>query len=125
MTVNNYGQDTTMVAAADLSGNQYRAVTTDANGQAAISGAAELIAGIQQDKEADAAGKGVTVRTVGDTRAEYGGNVTAGDQLTTNASGQLVVVAAATDPLVGVALVSGVATQIGKVRLNVSERDTV
>lgn len=62
-------------------------------------------------------GESVDVHTHGIVDVVYGDVVTAGDRLTANASGQAVAVSGASDEVVGVAMVSGVAGDIGKVKI--------
>ena len=104
----------TLIAAADLSVKQYYAVKIDANGQAALCGAAQNAAGILCNKPT--AGQPAAVMTLGIALAMYGGAVTAGDNLTTDANGKLVT-ATGTNPVIGVAMESGVDGEVHSVLL--------
>ena len=99
-------------ASADLSASQYRFVTVDANGQVAAAGAdAALAIGVLQNKP-DAAGRAATVAISGVSKVAVGtGGVTAGAEVTTDASGN-VVAATAGQNVVGIALETASATAL-------------
>lgn len=105
----------TLLAAADLSSYQYRAVKVDSNGKAALSGDGENAIGILQDKP-DAQDKAAEVMVLGASKAEYGGSVTAGDNLASDANGKLVT-ATASDAILAVALEDGSDGEVHSVSL--------
>jgi hypothetical protein len=99
----------------------YRIVTT---------GSTELV-DVQADAVADAlcgvngsvavtAGSRYDLNVSGIVPVEYGGNVVRGNKLTTDASGRAVVIAAATDRVIGIAWESGDLGTIGSVLLRQS-----
>lgn len=102
-------------AAADLSDEQFYAVKVDSSGKAALSGDGENAIGILQDKP-DAADKIANVMVLGVSKAVYGGSVTAGDNLASDASGKLVT-ATGDDAIIAVALEDGEDTEIHTVEL--------
>lgn len=78
-----------LVAAADLSAKQYRAVKVDSNGKAAVAGAGEAAIGILQNDPIS--GQAATVATVGArSKALAGGNITAGNYVAADANGAVV-----------------------------------
>jgi len=104
----------TLIVAADFSAKQYYAVKVDNTGKAVLAGAGENAVGILQNKpELD---KAATVMVLGESKAVYGGNVTAGQNLTPDAAGKLVT-ASGGDAVIGVALESGAADEIHTVLL--------
>ncbi|OPY64087.1 MAG: hypothetical protein A4E56_00141 [Pelotomaculum sp. PtaU1.Bin065] len=108
-------QSLTLIASTDLSAYQYRAVKLDANGQSALCGAGENAIGIQRDKPS-AAGRESSVAALGVALAEYGGAVTAGYNLASDAVGRLVH-AADGDAVVGLALEGGASGEVRSVFL--------
>jgi hypothetical protein len=112
MATENCLESITLVAAADLSGSQFRVATVNASGLAARAVATDVAMGIIQNKPA--AGQAATVGYRGVSKAVYGGNVTAGARVTSDANG-LVITAGVGDSALGLALVSGVANDIGSV----------
>ena len=95
-------QKITLVAAADLSSAQYRFITVDANGKAALAGNGVLADGVVQN--APEAGKGAVIAVLGISFVEVGtGGVTAGNEVASDANGK-VVVAASGDSISGVAM---------------------
>jgi len=103
-----------LIAAADLSAAQFKCITIDSNGKAALSGANANAIGVLQNKPT--AGQVAGVMVLGETKAIYGAAVTAGNNLMTDASGRLIP-ATGTNPVVGIALESGTADQIKTVAL--------
>lgn len=100
----------TLEASADLSASQYLAVVVDANGQAAISGAAIQIDGVLQNKP-EFLGDTATIMQKGITKGVVGtAGVTAGDEVEIEAGGDFITLAAGVS--VGKALVTGVADDI-------------
>lgn len=80
-------------ASGDLSALQFHAMTVNASGQAAQTGAAARNTGFLQNKP-DAAGKAASVQLDGRSKAVAGAAVTAGAFLEVNASGRVVTLAA-------------------------------
>lgn len=80
-------------AAADLSANQYHAVTINSSGEAALAGAnSALVDGILHNPTANAQGvmaRVITLRGVV-VKAKFGATVALGALLTTDATGRLV-----------------------------------
>lgn len=115
-----------LVAGADLSAQQYRAVSVDSNGRAVRSTAGAPSIGILQNEPAS--GQPATVASIGAiSKGICGGNITAGAYVTSDANGALVTATggrtntsdagAAADPLsgsnvIGIALTGGVANDI-------------
>jgi len=90
------GIDYTLVAAADLSGMQYRGVLVASAANGSTSGrtlvcsqAGDPVIGVLQNKPS-AAGRPARVRGWGESKAIAGGPVTAGDILRVNAAGFFV-----------------------------------
>lgn len=102
-------QCTSLIAAADLTTKQYYAVKVDSNGKAALAGAGENAIGILQDNPNT--GEIGNVMVLGESKAIYGGAVTAGQNLAADASGKLVT-AGGSDAVLAVAKESGVADEI-------------
>jgi hypothetical protein len=122
----NIGYDITLAAAADLSAKQFFLVTVDSNGKAALSGAGEQSLGVLQNDPTS--GKGAAVRVMGVTKVVYGAGVTAGDKVTSDASGKAIKATAASvsagtpEPLagshvIGIALKTGVLNDVGSIAL--------
>lgn len=118
-----------LVTAADLSAKQFYLCKTNSSGLAALaSSAGQDVTGVIYDN-GGTSGRVIPVANGGSVMVIYGGTVTAGDKLTTDANGKAVTaagsrvdstVSSATDPLIGPfifgeALVSGVAGDIGVV----------
>lgn len=96
----------TLVAAADLTAQQFRVVKVNASGQAALANATDLNAiGILQDKTP--AGAAATVAVAGSSKARAGGTIAAGAAVTSDANGN-VVAAATGRQIIGHALTGGV-----------------
>lgn len=91
------GQQVTFQAAADLSGQQFRAVKLDANGQiAAIAAITDRPHGILQDKPA-AQGRAGCVMLDGISKMVGGANLAKGDLVGVDAQGRAVAVVPGTD----------------------------
>jgi hypothetical protein len=90
-------------ASADLSAHQFKFVTIDSNGQAAVAGAGVSIAGALQNKP-DAQGKACTIWGPGTvTKAIAGAAVAQGADVTPDATGRAVT-SASGNYIVGKAL---------------------
>jgi len=102
-----------LVAAADLSANQFRFVNVDANGQTiAITGIGERMVGLQEDKPGEAtaaAGEVSEVSISGVVKVIAGATVTAGQEVKSDASGRAIDATArvATHFVAGTALTGG------------------
>jgi hypothetical protein len=96
------GLDFTLPAAADLSANQYFIVKVDSSGSAALAGDGEPAIGVLQN-EPDAAGKAASIRFAGISKVVAGAAVSAGAQVTPNASGKAITAATGKN-ILGVAL---------------------
>src|SRR5688572_16446200 len=91
------GQQIPFQAAADLSGNQFRAVKLDANGQiAAITAITDSPIGILQDKPG-AAGRAGCVMLDGVSKMVGGANIAKGDKIGVDNQGRAVAVIPGTD----------------------------
>jgi len=105
--------DLTLEASGDLSTKQYRFVTIDSNGQAAVATRGALAAGILQDKPA-AINRAGSVRTVSCTvsKVVLGGTVTKGQALVADANGAAVNASSSDNAYLGFALEGGASGQI-------------
>lgn len=105
--------DITLPAAADLSAKQYRFVTIDSNGRAALSTRGALASGILQDKPAalDRPGR---IRTVSGviSKVVLGGTVTKGQALVSDANAAAVNASSADNNYMGIAIESGASGDI-------------
>ena len=82
-------------------------------------GSTDAMFGVSAELDA-ATGQRVDVHVVGLAEVDYGGNVTRGDELTADANGNAVAAAPAAGVnarVIGVAMVSGVAGDVGSVQL--------
>lgn len=96
--------------------NQFKAVYVTSSGTAAlVSSTSQYPIGIMQNDPV-AASYETSVRILGVSKAMYGGSVTAGNSLTINSSGQLVV-ASGNAYVLGIALESGASGEIHAVEL--------
>jgi len=97
----------------------YRIVKFGAeDGTAAIASAATApLLGVSGEVGVDAAEKRIDVHTSGGQRVYYGGTVTRGDDLTSDANGAAVVTTTAGNHIVGRARISGVAGDLGTVEI--------
>jgi len=102
----------TFPASTDLSTNQYHFVTIDGSGQLALAGAGAR-AFVLVDKP-DAAGETGTVIVVGKTKVVAGGTISAGNNVTPDASGEAVV-AATGDEICGIAMEDAAAGELCQV----------
>jgi hypothetical protein len=103
-----------LIVAATFAAKQYYAVKVDSAGKAAVCGAGENGIGIMQDNPAaDEVGN---VMTLGVSKAVYGDTVTAGNNLSSDASGKLIPTTS-TNAVIAVALESGSADEIHSVLL--------
>lgn len=95
----------TLEAGADLSSNQFHFVTMDSDGQLSVStdGAASI--GVLLNDPA-AAGRAAEVCIGGLTRVEAGGDVTAGDAVASNSTGEAIT-AGTDDIILGTAVTGG------------------
>lgn len=105
-----------LVAAGDLSTKQFHAVGVNSAGRAAIADADDQLIGIVQNNPA--AGQAANVAYGGISKAVLGGNVTAGNRVTANASGQIIAAASAGDSVIGVALGGGASGEIVSILVN-------
>lgn len=113
----NEGLQKTLIAAAAIAKNRivvFHATAAHTVQQAAA--AADKSIGVSDNLGADAAGDTLDVIVDGIALVTYGGDVAAGDLLTSDAQGRAVVAAAA-DRKIGVAMVAGVSGDIGSVRI--------
>lgn len=91
------GQMVSFQAAADLSGQQFRFVKLDANGQvAAITAVTDIPLGILQDKPG-AQGRACNVMLDGISKVVGGANLAKSDQVGPDAQGRAVAYVAGTD----------------------------
>lgn len=104
------------VTAAPIEAHRCVKFHTDEESIVPATAVADLSIGVT-DTLSSTTGDTVDVHMVGIAAVTYGGAVTAGQRLTAGAEGKAVAVTAATDVVVGVALVSGVDSDIGKVKL--------
>ena len=111
MSVDNRKTTLSLPTSADMSANQFKIVKLTSTGTALANATDLNQIGVQQDKPA-AAGLPSCVAISDVSKVKYGGAVTAGDRLTSDASG-LAIVATTGKQVVGIALVSGVSGDIG------------
>lgn len=117
MAADNQVQSITIPAAADLSAQQYRCMTVNSSGQAAVANATALVVGILQN-EPTAAGQAATVAYAGVSKAKAGASITAGSRVTADASGNVIAAATAGDAVIGVALDGAAANDVIRVLIN-------
>lgn len=90
------GHDESWLAAADLSASQFCVVKMSAAKTVALGTAAtDVVIGVLQNKPA-AAGRAATVRHFGFSKAKAGAVITAGDELSIDSSGRVILAAPAT-----------------------------
>lgn len=106
MSFDEQGTDSTFLAAADFTAKQYRLVTIDSSGNAAIATRGQIVAGVLQNKPA-AISRPATVRVSGISKVLLGGSVTAGQALVADANGAAVNASSADNAYIGTVLVSG------------------
>lgn len=118
----NEGLVKTQIAGAAI--GAYKIVKPGASADTVVQAAAATDKSIGvSDLGADAAGDRVDVVIDGVARVVYGGNVAYGDPLTSDANGNAVVAAPAAGAnarVIGIAMLAGVAGDIGAVRLSPS-----
>lgn len=106
--------DITLVAADDLSANQYHFVKVNADGQVELASDGEAALGVLQDKPGEAtgvAGEAAAIRVYGVTKVVAGEAITAGNEVACDANGKAKV-ADSGDRVLGVALIGGDADEI-------------
>jgi hypothetical protein len=103
--------DFTLSAAADLSAKQYRFITVDSSGNAAVSTRGQLSCGVLQDNPA-AATRAARIRPQGITKVVLGGSVTAGQAIVSDANGAAVNASSADNNFMGIALTGGSSGEI-------------
>ena len=96
----------------------YRVVTPGTADHAVVQGSAatDVLIGVTDRLGADAAGDRIDVITAGVAMVEYGGTITRGARLTSDANGA-VVAATTGQQSIGIARVSGVSGDIGSVQI--------
>lgn len=110
MAVDAFGFNLSLVAGADLSAKQFYVVKPNSSGLAVAANATDLNQiGVLQNNPAN--GQAATVRVEGVTKAKAGGNVTAGDRVTSDANGAIVA-ATTGKQVIGLALTGGVANDV-------------
>jgi hypothetical protein len=107
-------QNSSIIASADLSSYQYYCVKINSSGLCALCGDGENAIGILQNKPVS--GDVCDVMVLGESKAIYGGSVTAGSNLASDSNGRLVV-ASGSDAIIGVAKESGSVNEIHTVYL--------
>jgi len=111
MSFDHKGLDISIPAAADLSAKQYRFVTIDSSGNAAVSTRGAKSAGVLQDAPA-AASRAASIRVSGITKVVLGGSVTAGNNAVADANGAAVTASSADNADMGTFLQSGASGEI-------------
>lgn len=117
MAFDNSVQSVSLPAAADLSAAQFKLLTVNSSGNAALAGATSLVVGVLQNKP-DAAGKAATVAYAGVSKVVAGGSITAGARVTADANGAAVAAASAGDAVLGVALATASSGDLIPVLIN-------
>lgn len=117
MAFDNSVQSVTLPAAADLSAAQFKLVTVNSSGQAAVAGATSLVVGVLQNKPA-AAGREATVAYAGVSKVVAGGTIAAGARVTADANGAAIAAASAGDAVLGVALAGAASGDLIPVLIN-------
>ncbi|MGE5619544.1 MAG: capsid cement protein [Sphingomonadaceae bacterium] len=121
MAYEDAGKQISLLAAANLSANQYHAVKIDGNGKVALAGAGEPAIGILQNKPA--AGQAATVMVSGISKMVAGAAIDEGDLIAVDASGKAKAAVkgktdtsdagAAADPLIGSHVIGVAVTPAG------------
>ena len=111
--LNNY--NVSLLAAADLSGAQYKCVSLDSNGRIIQSTATSLTIGILQTKPTS--GQFGSVSFMGVSKVLLGGAVTAGARVHSNATGLAVAATTAGNAVIGIALEGGASGDVVPVLL--------
>lgn len=109
MAYEDAGKQISVLAGADLSASQYRAVKVNSAGQVVLCGAGETAIGILQNRPAS--GKVATVMVAGVSKMVAGAPIAAGDLVASDAAGKAKVASkavtntsdagTANDPLIG------------------------
>lgn len=97
-----------LVAGEDLSGKNFLVGKINSSGLAVVQTTAAA-GGLGIIHQGDLITRPVKIMKLGTSVALYGGTVTAGDNLTNDATGKLVKSTASTDVIIAVAMESGVA----------------
>lgn len=117
MAYENNTESMTIPAAADLSTHQYKLMTVNSSGQAALANATALVVGVLQNKPT-AAGQAATIVYGGVSKCIAAGVITAGSRVTADANGLAIAAATAGDAVIGVALATAAANDIIPVLVN-------
>lgn len=75
-------------AASDLSDDQYKIVTINSSGNAALAGAGDYAVGVLQNDPKS--GESAEVAVLGKSKVEAGGSISQGDQIAANSNGKAV-----------------------------------
>lgn len=102
-------------AGSDLSTKQYCFVKIS-TGKLAVTGRGDLGIGVLQDKPA-AVDRPGAVRPLGWTKVRYGGSITAGQKLVSDANAAAVNASSSDNNFMGTALKDGVAGDVGEMLL--------
>jgi hypothetical protein len=102
MSTQGYGVDISLLAGADLSAAQFKAVKVDNAGAAVLAAAGDFAIGVLQN--APASGQAATIRVSGKSKFAGDAAVAAGAKVTSSADGQIVTATVATDNVLGVCL---------------------
>lgn len=117
MAYENTPEMITVPAAADLSTHQYKLMTLNSSGQAALGNATNLIVGVLQNKPT-AAGQAATLCWAGVSKVVAAGVITAGARVTSDANGLAIAATTAGDAVIGVALATSAANDIIPILIN-------
>lgn len=117
MAYDNKVQSISLPAAADLSAAQFKLVTVNASGQAALANTTALVVGVLQNKPT-AAGQAATVAFAGVSKVLAAGNITAGARVTADANGNAIAATTAGDAVLGVALAGAASGDLFPVLIN-------
>jgi hypothetical protein len=97
-----YGTDISLLAGADLSAAQFKAIKVNSSGQAVLAAAGDFAIGVLQNNPAS--GEAATVRVAGKSKFNGDAAVAAGAKVTASADGQIITATVATDNVLGVCL---------------------
>lgn len=100
-------------ANTDLSTKQYYCVVINSSGKVAVAGDGARVDGILQDTVA-AADRAACVAVAGKSKVVFGGTVTAGDRVASDAAGK-VVTAGTGDYVIGICVEGGASGKIGSI----------
>ena len=117
MAYENMPETITVPASADLSSHQYKLMTVNSSGLAALGTASTLIVGVLQNKPT-AAGEASSLCWAGVSKVKAAGVITAGARVTSDANGLAVAATSAGDAVIGVALATSAANDIIPVLIN-------